>query len=302
MKLLKILFVTACFINTSLAQNYLQNMTGFTAIDKRTDKLYDSVRVKIDDRKIRSLIIFSQNRQYHVTYSYNDKGLLSAVEKDNNLYHIRYDGSGRLVSLKDHNTQTGKTITHQYACQDSRIEESVTGGNFPYSTTFYMDGKDIVRVLITRPESIPPPMRDEIAYELAYRNGNLESVRKTKNNKFLNTQSHEYTLTFGYTNRKSLFAQLNKSLFGVHAGTTALLLNTTSFYANSWEPYFIGFDMAGTNNIASMSVDPTGAGTLYFPYAVTYEYNKNKTLKTITKTIDRNGQKEYELYVFSYKK
>ncbi|MDR1811093.1 MAG: hypothetical protein LBR34_11955 [Prevotella sp.] len=307
MKQVKFLAVAAFFLcgtgALSFAQDYLKKMESITIIDGRRENMFDSVLVKLDNSKIRSALFYVQNRQYLITYAYNEQGLLSSVEKDNHLYFLRYDAQGRLISMKDNLIEGSRTIAHTYAYGEDRIEETVAGSNFPYTTTFFMTGNEITKEQITRPEDFPPPMREEITYELSYdKKGNLTKMLKTKENKYTGTpRSEDYTLTFSYDNRKSVFAQLNSSLFGVHAKITALLLNSISFYNNSWEPYNIGFDMAGNNNILSMETRITGS-TAYYPYTVSYEYNKNKTPKKIIKTIDRTDRKEYEYYFFKYKK
>jgi YD repeat-containing protein len=306
MKRAKFSVVIALFIgvaySSSFAQNYLEKLESITVIDGRKENLFDSVHVKLNDSKIRSALFYVQNQQYLITYAYNEGGMLSSVEKGNHVYYLRYDEQGRLISLKDNVIDGAKTITHDYIYSEGQIEETATGGNFPYTTTFFITGNEITKEQITRPEGFPPPMREEITYELGYEKGNLVKVLKAKENKHTGTsRTEDYTLTFSYDNKKSLFAQLNGSLFGVHAKTTALLLNSISFYNNSWEPYNIGFDMAGKNNILSMKTDIKGS-QVYYPYTVSYEYNKNKTLKKLTKTIDLSDRKEYEYYVFKYKK
>jgi YD repeat-containing protein len=306
MERLKFLVVTASIAcvayGSSFAQNYFKKLERITVIDGRKENMFDSAYVKFDDEKIRSAVFYVNNRQYLITYAYNEQGLLSSVEKDNHLYHLRYDEQGRLVAMKDHLVEGARIVTHGYVYGNGQIEETVTGGNFPYKTTFSVTGNEITKINITRSEELPPQMREEITYELGYEKQNLVRVVKAKENKYTETPHIEdYTLTFGYDDKESLFARLNSSLFGLHAKTTALLLNSISFYNNSWEPFFIGFDMAGANNIRWMKTE-INSSQVYYPYTVSYEYNKNKTPKKITKTIVHDDRKEYEYYFFKYKK
>lgn len=298
MKLRGILFLIALIYASQLlfAQENFDKLRTVTIVDSKPTKLYDSAQIFLNKGKIETLHVFKRE-PLHESYSYNDQDLLSEVKKNGNLYHLRYDDEGRIVSLKEHNYKNGKTTTHVYEYDQDRVVETTTGGNFPYTTVFFIEGKEITKSLTTRPDNMPPPMRDEVTYEMAYEKGNLVKVQKIKENKFTKAYNREYILEFEYDDNSSIFAKLNEVFFGKHAKTTSLLLNSASFYNNIWDPYFVGFDMAGNNNIVSMKTESKP----YLPYVASYEYNEDGSLKQIVKTIDYHGMDVIETIVFKYK-